>query len=65
MRSYYLFEDYSYADVLDLPVKSRIRWLNSVEAARRFHEVLLVDDTKSLYAPERKLLRQWMETGRY
>ena len=67
-RSYYLFENYDFNDVITMPIFAKKAWLQAVEAARIFNKYTTMDDgTKitSIYEPERKLLRQWMETGRY
>ena len=67
-RSCYLFENYDYNDVISKSTTAKKAWLQAVEAARTFNRYAAMDDgtkTTSTYEPERKLLRQWMETGRY
>ena len=64
LRSRHLLENNA-MDVMTLSLQSKKYWLQSVESARSCGSPVAIDDQPSVHAPERTMLRQWLQTGRF
>ena len=61
---YYLFE-FELDDVLKMDITCQNGWICQVEAAREYVRVHYEGQERNTYAPERAILRQWLESRRY